>query len=46
MAVAEQQERKYAPCPKNAAAFKKTDNFCFDSFAKLMMPFPSGRKKN
>lgn len=46
MAVAEQQYRKYAPCPKNATALKKIGNFCFASFAKLMMPFPSGHKKN
>lgn len=44
--VAEQQGRKYAPCPKNATAFKRTGHFCSDSFAQLMMPFPSRGRNN
>lgn len=45
MAVAEQRAREYTPFQKNATV-TKINNFCFDFFAKLIMPFPSGHNKN
>lgn len=45
MAVAEQQDRKYAPCPKSATAFKKTVTSVWIFFSKLMILFPSSPKK-
>lgn len=46
MAVAEQRDRKYSPCQKNAATAKQINNFCCDSLGKLIMPFPSGHNKD